>query len=221
MDDVLAQRAADEFVRAHARFGVPPFVPELRLLLAEDAIELWERTEDEVGESNLPPPFWGFAWAGGQALARYLLDNPDLVRGRRVLDIASGGGVVAIAAAKAGAASVTASEIDRFAVAAIALNADANGVIVNAVFEDVLTGDPGDDVDVVLAGDVFYSREMAGRVQAFVRRAVDRGALVLVGDPGRAYRPGTGFRVVATYDVPVPRALEDADTKATTVLRAC
>lgn len=215
----MANQAAD-FVGAHTRLAAPPFVPEIRLLLAEDAIGLWERTEDEVGRTGRPPPFWAFAWAGGQAVARYVLDHPEVVRGRRVLDLAAGCGVVAIAAAKAGAAVVTATEVDPFAVAAIGLNARANGVAVATVLDDVLDGDgAGAGAEVVLAGDVCYSREMTRRVLAFLDRAGEAGARVLVGDPGRAYLPRTGLRAVATYDVPVPRTLEDADVKPTTVWR--
>jgi predicted nicotinamide N-methyase len=193
-------------------------VPEVRLHLADEAISLWERTEAELGCTGLPPPFWAFAWAGGQALARYVLDHPDLVEGRRVLDMASGCGVVAIAAAMAGASTVTASDVDELAVAAIGLNAQANGVAVCGSLEDLLDGDAG-GAEVVLAGDVFYQRAMAGRVLPFLGRARQGGARVLVGDPERAYLPRRWFKALARYQVPVTRALEDADVKATTVWR--
>lgn len=204
------------FVLANTRLAAVPLAPEVRLHLADEAIELWQRTEAESGGQQLPPPFWAFAWAGGQALARHVLDHPELVRGRRVLDVAAGSGLVAIAAAKAGAAHVTAVEIDPLAVAAIGVNAAANGVEVVAELADVLPGDGG-AAEVVLAGDVFYSREMTGQVLAFLRRVTARGAKVLVGDPGRAYLPRQDLSLVAVYDVPVPQTLEDTPVKRTTV----
>jgi predicted nicotinamide N-methyase len=204
-------------LRSHTRLAAVPFVPEVRLHQADDAITLWERTEEETG-TRQPPPFWAFAWAGGQALARYVLDHPGLVAGRTVFDLASGSGLVAIAAAKAGAAAVTANEIDPLAVAAVATNAAANGVAVTTTLGDVLAGDAA-GADVVLAGDVFYSRPMTERVLPFLSRAADRGATVLVGDPGRAYLPRDRFEAVASYEVPVPRALEDAEVKTTAVYR--
>jgi predicted nicotinamide N-methyase len=174
----------------------------------------------------LPPPFWAFPWAGGQALARYLLDQPDSVRGQVVLDLASGSGLVAIAAAMAGAASVTPSDTDPLAVAAITLNAGVNRVRLEPTAGDLL-GAPGPGqpagvpvrADVVLAGDAFYDRELAARLLPFLERASQAGALVLVGDPGRAYLPRERFTRVAAYDVPVERVIEDADVKPTTVWR--
>jgi predicted nicotinamide N-methyase len=205
-----------EFVIAHTTLRSTPFVPEVRLHLADEAIALWERTEQTTGVEQ-PPPFWAFPWAGGQALARYILDHPESVAGRAVFDLASGSGLVAVAAAVAGAASVTANEIDEYAVAAIAMNALANGVAVTALLGDHLDGDAG-GADVVLAGDIFYSRPMSERMLPFLVRAHTRGALVLVGDPGRAYAPRTGFTAIARYDVPVVKALEDADRKPTVIL---
>lgn len=199
------------FVHAHTRLAAAPFVPEIVLYQADEAVPLWEATERES------PPFWGFAWAGGQALARYMLDAPDLVDGRRVLDLAAGSGLVAIAAARAGAMHVTAVDIDPLSVAAIAANAEANGVNVTGRVADILDDPSGEGADVVLAGDVFYSRDMAGRMLAFLRRAASGGARVLVGDPGRAYLPRAGLRELATYDVPVVADLEDAAVKRTTV----
>lgn len=189
----------------------------------------------------MPPPFWAFPWAGGQALARYLLDQPDCVRGRVVLDLASGSGLVAIAAAVAGAASVTPSDTDPLAFAAITLNAGVNRVRLEPTVGDLL-GAPGPGqpepgrpepgqhgpgqkagppirADVVLAGDAFYDRDMAGLMLPFLERASQAGALVLVGDPGRAYLPRDRFTQVRTYDVPVERVIEDADVKTTTVWR--
>jgi len=205
------------FVRAHTAVGVPPYLPEIRLHLAADAFELWERTEQELGGGVSAPPFWAFPWAGGQALARHLLDHPDLVRDRTVLDLAAGSGLVAIAAATCGAASVVANEIDAYAAAAIALNAEVNDVKVTVELGDILDGTV--DAEVVLAGDVFYSRVMAERVLAFVQRAQGRGARVLIGDPGRAYLPHRHLVEVASYRVPVVRALEDAQVKRATVWR--
>ena len=213
-------RPVNPFVTGHTRLAAVPFVAELLAYLAEEPIALWEHTERDRG-AQLPPPFWAFAWAGGQAVARYVLDHPDLVRGKRVLDVAAGSGLIAIAAAKAGAASVRAVEIDQLAVDAIGLNAAVNGVPVAAALDDVLAGDGGDggDADVVFAGDVFYSREMAGQMIAFMQRVAARGATALVGDPGRAYLPRAGLTRVAEYDVPVVESLEDAPVKRTTVWR--
>ncbi|MET7424922.1 50S ribosomal protein L11 methyltransferase [Dactylosporangium sp. NPDC005555] len=206
------------FVLAHTSLAPVPLVPEVRLRLADEAIELWQYTEKFAGGVQLPPPFWAFAWAGGQALARYVLDNPELVRGKAVLDVAAGSGLVAIAAMKAGAARVTAVEIDPLAVTAMVVNAAVNDVRVDARLEDVLPGDGG-DADVVLAGDVFYSREMTGQVLEFIGRVRRRGASCLVGDPGRAYLPKEHLELVAVYDVPVPQTLEDTPMKRTTVWR--
>ncbi|WP_155373574.1 class I SAM-dependent methyltransferase [Catellatospora vulcania] len=175
-----------------------PLVPEIRLHLAVDAIVWWARMEAEAGQA-LATPFWASAWAGGQGVARYVLDNPEVAHGRRVLDLAAGSGLVGIAAALAGAATVTANDIDPYAIAAVELNARANGVTVTGRQGDLLDGDGG-DADLVLAGDVFYSDEMAERVMPFLRRAADRGARVLVGDPGRDYLPTTELALVATYD---------------------
>jgi predicted nicotinamide N-methyase len=206
-----------DFVREHTRLTTVPFLPELRIHLTDEAIPLWEKTEVATGVAGAPP-FWAFPWAGGQALARYVLDNPSLVAGRSVLDLASGSGLVAVAAARCGAARVVANEIDVYADAAIALNALANDVVVERILGDLLDG-PAAGFDVVLAGDVFYSREMARRMLAFLDRAHSAGALALAGDPGRAYLPHGRFEKVASYDVPVIRDLEDADTKHTTVWR--
>lgn len=203
------------FVRLHARLAPVAFVPEIRLHQADEPIGLWELTEGEF-HSEQPPPFWAFAWAGGQALARYVLDHPDEIAGRRVLDLAAGSGLVAIAAAKAGASSVRAVEIDRRAVAAVTLNAAVNDVDVTAELADILDGDAG-GADVVLAGDVFYSAAMAARVTRFLLGAARTGSRVLVGDPGRAFLPRERFREVATYAVPVPPALETVAVRNTTV----
>lgn len=202
-------------MRAYTRLAPVAYVTELRIHQADEPIGLWELTEGEF-RSEQPPPFWAFAWAGGQALARYLLDQPEVVAGRRVLDLASGSGLVAVAAARCGAASVQAVDIDPCAVAAIGLNAAANGTTVHAVRADILDDEPG-DAEVVLAGDVFYSEAMAARMLRYLLRATAAGARVLVGDPGRAYLPRQRFRQLATYDVPVPPALESVSVKTTTV----
>jgi predicted nicotinamide N-methyase len=206
------------FIRRETRLLAPPLVPEVRLHLADEAIDLWHRTEEELGTLGLPPPYWAFAWAGGQALARHVLDNPGLVRGRTVLDFAAGSGVVAIAAALSGAARVVASEIDRFSLAAIGVNAAENRVTVEVDGHDY-TGGGADGFEVVLAGDVFYEKPMADRVLPFLRSAHRRGALVLFGDPGRSYIPREGVEPISLYEVPVTRALEDSDIKRTRVWR--
>ncbi|MHA6795549.1 class I SAM-dependent methyltransferase [Pseudonocardia bannensis] len=209
--------APADFIRAHTRLDVPPCVPEIRLHLADDVVALWEQTEAELRRSGLPPPFWGAAWAGGQALARYLLDSPETVRGRTVFDFASGCGLAAIAAAKAGAASVTANEIDEYAIAAIGLNTAANDVTLSCVHGDVLDRDPP-DAAVVLAGDICYDKAMVDRVLPFLERLRERGSEVFVGDPGRAYLPKDRFEALAVYDVPVPE-MEGVEVRRTTVWR--
>jgi predicted nicotinamide N-methyase len=203
------------FVRATCRLAEVPEVEQIRLYLADDVMGLWQRTEDELGPGQ-PPPFWAFAWPGGQALARYLLDHRDLVAGRAVLDLGSGSGLVAIAAAMAGAATVLASEIDPLAVAAIGLNARANAVPAPAVLGDVLDGD-GEGAEVVLAGDVWYSRALAERVLGLIERATARGARVLTGDIGRAFLPFERLRVLDARDVPVVAELEDTSVKRTMI----
>ncbi|MDR7279787.1 class I SAM-dependent methyltransferase [Catenuloplanes atrovinosus] len=208
-------------VTAHASLAGLPFLPELRLYQAGAEVGLWTHSGGAYA-SDRPPPFWAFAWAGGQGLARYVLDHPDLVAGRRVLDLAAGSGLIAVAAARAGAAQVTATDVDDDALDAIRLNAEANGVAVGTARLDLL--DPAahaaaDEHDVVLAGDVFYTEALAGRARAFLRRAARAGALVLVGDARRGYLPERLFTEVAAYDVPVPRALEETRRKRAMVYR--
>ena len=194
-------------------------VPEIWLYQGGDPIELWQRTETDAGRTGLDPPFWAFAWAGGQALARYLLDHPEAVRGRRAIDVASGSGLVAIAAARAGAAAVTGYDIDPLAAAAIGMNAEANGVLVAAVCADLLDEAPPAGTDLVLVADAFYQRELAGRVMRFLERARARGTAVLAADFGRAYLPRDRLTPLASYDVPGVGVLEDSDIKRTTIWR--
>jgi predicted nicotinamide N-methyase len=208
---------AASFIRANTALTAPPHVPEIRLHLADEAHELWLKTEEELAKIGLPPPFWAFAWAGGQGLARYVLDNPFEVRGKRVLDFASGSGLVAIAAAKADAAQVIAADIDPFCQTAIRLNAEANGVAIDFCGTDCIGTDAG--WDVVLAGDVFYDRSFADTLMPWFSTLKARGADILVGDPGRSYMPKAGLEPLAVYEVAVTRALEDALVKRTTVWR--
>lgn len=189
------------FVRAHTRPRRPALVPEVVLHVADDVVALWEALEQQRGSASEEPPFWAAAWPGGQALARYLLDHPETVAGRPVLDLGSGSGLVAVAAALAGAATVTASEIDPLGRASVAVNAAANGVAGIDVVGDLLGTEPPARA-TVLAGDVCYDRAMTERVLPFLERARDRGSVVLLGDPGRAYLPGERLEEVAGYDVP-------------------
>lgn len=202
-------------VAASTTLHPTPFVPEISLYCADNAYAVWTLTGD--GDESAPMPFWSFPWAGGQALARYVLDRPELVAGRRVLDLASGSGLVAIAAALAGATQVTANDVDPYAIAAVQLNAHANRVTVTTLSADLLDGTT--DADVVVAGDVCYESGLAARMLAFLLRAHERGADVLLGDPGRTYLPREHLDEVAAYDVPTTLVLEDATTKRTTIWR--
>jgi predicted nicotinamide N-methyase len=212
---MILDRAA--FIRANTRLMPVPHAPEIRLHLADEATALWEKTEEELGTIGLAPPFWAFAWAGGQALARHVLDNPGIVAGRRVLDVATGSGLVAIAAAKAGAAEVTGIDIDAFAEVAVGLNAAANGVSISG-----RTGDPvGTDEgwDVILAGDICYQHDMTEAMMGWLGPIAAAGRPVLIGDPGRTYLPRERLSKLAEYEVPVTRALEDLEIKRTAVWR--
>ncbi|SCL18970.1 Predicted nicotinamide N-methyase [Micromonospora pallida] len=194
-----------------------PLVPEVRLHVAEDAILWWARMEAAAGH-RLPAPYWASAWAGGQALARYLLDRPRVAAGRRVLDLASGSGLVAIAAALAGAARVRACDIDPYAVAAVDANARANRVAVDSTEADLLDTDGG-DVDLLLAGDVFYDRPMADRVLPFLERVAGRGVDVLVGDPGRGHLPEGRLETLAVYQVPSTEPADEEPVRPVRILR--
>jgi predicted nicotinamide N-methyase len=206
--------AAEDFIRANTMLQAPPLVPEIALHLAGEVLPLWHRTEEELAAIGVPPPYWAFAWAGGQALARHVLDNPTLVRGRRVLDIGAGSGLVAIAASLAGASAVLAADIDPFACAAIELNARANGCAVAIAGDDVI-GTPCDR-DVILVGDLFYERPLAERLLAWLKAQESE---VLAGDPGRAYFPKEGIRQLARYRVPTSFDLEDREIRDTGVFR--
>lgn len=209
---------AAAFVRANTIPASPPLTPELTLHLATEVTPLWEATEATLARANLPPPYWAFAWPGGQALARYMLDNPGLVAGRTVLDFAAGSGIVGLACARAGAATVLACDIDPFAIAAMKLNAAANGLALETTSED-LVGRPMGGVDIVLAGDVCYERPMAERVTGWLRGLAEAGKTVIMGDPGRAYLPAEGLEAVADYIVPTPLDLEDSDRRHTRLWR--
>jgi len=211
-----------EFIRANTKLLPVPLAPEICLHLAEESLPIWRKTEEELGLINVPPPYWAFAWAGGQALARYILDNSVAVAGAHVLDLGSGSGLTAIAAMRAGARRVLAADIDALALAAIDLNAAANSVAVEATREDLLAAMPNDvgrGFDVVLVGDLFYERTLADRVLVYIESARANGADILVGDPRRGYFPKERFRQVMEYAVPVTRELEDAEIKRAAVWR--
>jgi predicted nicotinamide N-methyase len=213
---VIADREA--FIRANTRLQRPPHTPEIALHLADEITPIWRLTEEELDHIGLPPPFWAFAWAGGQALARYLLDHPGVVAGKRVLDFAAGSGLVGIAAMKAGAASALCADIDVFCGAATALNAHVNGVALAFTAENLLDGPPP-AVDVICAGDICYEKPLAERVLAWLAEARARGTEVLIGDPGRSYFPRQGLDKLAEYQVPTTRELEDMEVKKTAVWR--
>jgi predicted nicotinamide N-methyase len=210
---ILDRRA---FIAENTRLQAPPHTPELVLHLADEITPIWRMTEEALAEIGLPPPFWAFAWAGGQALARYVLDNPQLVAGKRVLDFASGSGIVGVAAAKAGAASVLCADIDGFCAVAAELNAKANHVSLQTTDVDLLDAPPP-PVEVILAGDICYEKPLAARVFAWLREAHGAGATVLIGDPGRSYFSADGLAKLAEYQVPTTRELEDLAVKRTAV----
>lgn len=196
----------------------PPLVPEISLHLAEESLPIWLKTEEQLRKANVDPPYWAFAWAGGQALARYILDHPDTVAGKHVLDLGSGSALVAIAARRAGAASATAADVDPLAVVAARLNGALNGLTLETTGRDLLIEPPG-QYDVVVIGDLFYEAPLAKRVIGFADASAGAGAEVLAGDPGRTYFPIERFEKIAKYEVPVTRQLEDAEIKPTAVWR--
>lgn len=204
------------FIAANTRLQAVPHAPEISLWLADEVTPIWRLTEEELGAMGLPPPFWAFAWAGGQALARWLLDHPHEAAGKRVLDFAAGSGLVGIAAMKAGAAHVLCADIDPFSGAAVAANAAANRVALDFTDRDLLDRPPP-DVDLICAGDVCYEKPMAEAVLAWLAQARARGTRVLIGDPGRSYFPKSGLTLLAQYAVPTSRELEDQEIKRTRV----
>ncbi|MET3663845.1 methyltransferase [Caulobacter sp. 1776] len=204
------------FIRDNTRLQATPHAPELSLYLADEITPIWKLTEEALEEIGLPPPFWAFAWAGGQALARYILDHPEIVAGKRVIDFATGSGIVAIAAMKAGARSVLAADIDVFCEAAVGLNAEANGVSVGFTDKNLLETPPP-ETDVLLAGDICYEKPMAEAVMDWLRRGRAKGAAVLIGDPGRTYFRKDDLVRLAEYQVETTRELEDFAVKRTSV----
>jgi predicted nicotinamide N-methyase len=205
---------SDQFVHDNTEFIAPPLVPEIKLHLASEVLPLWHKTEEELVRIGVPPPYWAFAWPGGQALARYILDHPDLVAGKRVLDFGAGSGLVALAAAKAGATHVIAADIDPFAVAAISRNAKANALTVEAVDNDMIGS--RERFDLILIGDMCYERPLAERLMAWLK---ETQADILLGDPGRTYFPKTGLTRLAIYSVPTTRELEDREIRETGIWR--
>ncbi|PQZ83768.1 MULTISPECIES: methyltransferase [unclassified Brevundimonas] len=212
----LTPANAPDFIAANTRLQTVPHAPEISLWLADEITPLWRLTEEELGAMGLPPPFWAFAWAGGQALARWLLDHPDQVAGKRVIDLATGSGLVAVAAMKAGAASVLAADIDPFCAAAVAANAASNGVEIAFTDANLLDAPPP-PADLICAGDVFYEKPMAEAVLVWLKQAQANGTRVIVGDPGRTYFPKTGLTLLAEYTVPTTRELEDQEVKRSRV----
>ena len=209
--------APRDFILANTDLIAPPLVPEIKLHLATEVVPLWRKTEEELAEQGVPPPYWAFAWAGGQALARYVLDNPENVAGKMVLDFGAGSGLVALAAARSGAAHVMAADIDAFSQAAIHLNAQSNDLDVECTGEDVI-GTPG-NWQIILVGDMCYERPLAERLTAWLAERIAQGVAVLVGDPGRSYFPKSGMEKLATYHVAVSRDLEDREIRETSVYR--
>jgi predicted nicotinamide N-methyase len=213
----LAARRA--FILENTGKQSPPHTPELALHLADEITPIWRMTEEALEEMGLPPPFWAFAWAGGQALARYLLDHPDVAAGKPVLDFACGSGIVAVAAMKAGARLALAADVDAFCGAAVSLNAEANAVEVGFTDRDLLDEAPPAWAELILAGDICYEKPLAERVMAWLRTARAGGRTVLIGDPGRSYFPREGLEKLAEYQVPTTRELEDMEVKKTAVWR--
>jgi len=197
-----------EFIIRHTAVTSPPACPEMRLHLASEVTPLWEATEAYLEQHNIPPPYWAFPWVGGQALARYILDNPELVAGKAVLDFASGSGLVGIAAKMAGAATVLATDIDKVALAAIELNAQINKVDLDASSRDVLDSEDC-PWDLIVAGDVCYEKPMAEKTFAWLRRCSAGGAKALMADPGRAYLPKTGLMRLAQMNIACSLDIED------------
>jgi predicted nicotinamide N-methyase len=206
-----------DFIVANTRLQRPPHTPEIQLHLADEITPIWKLTEEALEKIGLPPPFWAFAWAGGQALARYLIDNPETVAGRRVVDFAAGSGLVGIGAMMAGAGDVLCADIDAYCEAAVALNTQANGVVCAFTDADLLDAPAPAWADLILAGDICYEKPLAERVLAWLAAARAAGATVLIGDPGRSYFPRSGLIKLAEYQVPTTRELEDMAIKRTCI----
>jgi predicted nicotinamide N-methyase len=206
----------DTFIRAHTTIASAPLVPELRLHLATEITPMWQATEEWLSKQGIEPPYWAFPWVGGQALARFVLDHPDVIRNQRVLDFGAGSGLVAIAAARCGA-HVTAADLDPIAGAAIALNAALNKVELDVLIDDVIDRDG--PWSVVLAGDMFYERQLAARAWPWLKRLAEKEVTVMLGDPGRAFLPATGLTELARYSVPTSKELEDREIRDVRVLR--
>ena len=218
----MARLPADPegFIRANTALEAPAMVPEFKLWLASEYVPIWQATETWLEEQNVDPPYWAFCWPGGQAIARYLLDNPTLVEGRRVIDLAAGSGVSSLAAARAGAASVIANDIDALSLVAARLNARANGLTFEVSMDDWLAGPEGaPDAEVVIAGDVCYERGMSTRALAWLRGHARLGRLVLLGDPGRNYFSAQGLEERARYEIPTSLQLENRGMRETVVWR--
>lgn len=214
---LISPERAKQFLLANTGLHHPPHVPEITLHLADETHNLWHKTEEELSEIGLPPPYWAFAWAGGQGVARYILDHPETVRNKRVVDFATGSGLVGIAAMFSGAAHVTANDIDPFARYAVELNTAANQVSVQFCDSDLTGQDLSIIGDVLLAGDVFYDKPLADKLIPWFDQLCANGMTIIVGDPGRSYLPRHRLTELCVYSVPVTRALEDADVKRTTV----
>jgi predicted nicotinamide N-methyase len=204
----------DQFIRDNTELAAPPLVPEITLHLASEVVPLWRKTEEELAQIGVPPPYWAFAWAGGQALARYILDHSEIAAGKSVLDFGAGSGLVALAAAKAGARHVIAADIDPFAIAAMTCNAKANALAIEAVDKDMIGS--GERFDLILIGDMCYERPLAERLMAWLK---ETQADILLGDPGRTYFPKSGLTRLATYNVPTTRELEDRELRETGIWR--
>ena len=204
------------FILENTTLTHPPLVPEIKLYLAEQSLPIWQKTQDELNEDNVPPPYWAFAWAGGQALARYLIDKPQAVRNKTVLDLGSGCGITALAARRSNAARVLASDIDQISGIAAQLNAAANNLVIDTTDQDILAQTPG-DYGVLLVGDLFYERPLAERVMSYLEKAKKGGAMILAGDPQRTYFRPDRFSQLAQYQVQVSQELEDCEQKPTAV----
>jgi predicted nicotinamide N-methyase len=211
-------RTMSVFIEKNTARARPPMVPEIELYLATEFTPLWRTTEQLLQRQNIPPPFWGFAWPGGQALARLILEEPERVRGKRVFDFASGSGLVALACQKAGAASVTANDIDPMAIVAIGMNAHINRLEINVRHED-LVGKSLPDFDLILAGDFCYEWPMAGYAVEWLRGEAAQGREVIFADPGRPHAPQSGIEELKRYKVPTSKEVEDSEVKNTGVFR--